>query len=186
MKIFISGKDMEVVIMNYVTRFYFFQAIDLFSGLFYVLGLLLVIVEMFYPGFGIPGIAGLILLIIAVTLTAKSWLDVLIIVFVLAAILCLAFTIIIKTFYKRKGNLSNKLVLGDELNKESGYISTSDYGFLLNKEGVCFSPLRPVGSALIDGKRYDVVTKNEFLEKGEKIKVVEVKGTSIFVTKINE
>mgnify|MGYP005843980845 FL=1 len=175
---------MGVLIMNYVTRFYFFQAIDLFSGLFYVLGLLLVIVEMFYPGFGVPGIAGLILLIVAVTLTAKTWLDVLIIVLVLAAILSLVFTIIVKTFYKRKGNLSNKLVLGDSLNKESGYISNSDYSFLLDKEGVCFSPLRPVGSALIDGKRYDVITKNEFLQKGDRIKVVEVKGTSIFVTKV--
>lgn len=170
--------------MNYVTRFYFFQAIDLLSGLFYVLGLLLVVVEMFYPGFGVPGIAGLILLIVAVTLTAKTWLDVLIIVLVLAAILSLVFTIIIKTFYKKKGNLSNKLVLSDSLNKESGYISTADYSFLLNKEGVCSSPLRPVGTALIDGNKYDVITKNEFVQKGDRIKVVEVKGTSVFVTKI--
>jgi len=54
---------------------------------------------------------------------------------------------------------------------------------LLGKEGEALSQLRPSGTALIDGKRYVVVTQGELLEKGTHVRVTDVAGNRIVVKK---
>jgi len=41
--------------------------------------------------------------------------------------------------------------------------------------------LRPSGTAVINGKRIDVVTEGPFVERGSPIKVVEVEGARVVV-----
>lgn len=55
---------------------------------------------------------------------------------------------------------------------------------LMDKEGRAVSHLRPSGIALIDDKRYGVVTRGEMLEKGAHIKVIEVSGNRLVVKKL--
>jgi membrane-bound serine protease (ClpP class) len=55
----------------------------------------------------------------------------------------------------------------------------------IGKEGTAESMLRPSGMALVDGKRMDVVTEGEFLERGVKVKVVAVKEGRLVVKKIS-
>ena len=43
--------------------------------------------------------------------------------------------------------------------------------------------LRPTGKALIEGRRYDVVSDGDFIEQGTAVEVVEVAGTRIVVRK---
>ncbi|MCF8024913.1 MAG: serine protease [Desulfobacteraceae bacterium] len=75
--------------------------------------------------------------------------------------------------------------LKSELSSKSGYASynekTSDY---LGKEGTAATNLRPAGTALIEGKRVDVVTRGDYIEKGSRIKVNAVEGGRIVVKKI--
>ena len=47
------------------------EGISTFQIILFVVGLLLLIVEMFLPGFGIAGGSGVVLLVIAIVLTAK-------------------------------------------------------------------------------------------------------------------
>lgn len=54
---------------------------------------------------------------------------------------------------------------------------------LEGEEGMALSPLRPSGIARLKGRRYDVVTRGEMLEKGTRIKVIEVSGNRIVVTR---
>ena len=54
---------------------------------------------------------------------------------------------------------------------------------VLGKEGEALSQLRPSGTALIDDKRYVVVTRGELLEKGTQVKVADVAGNRIVVKK---
>ena len=49
--------------------------------------------------------------------------------------------------------------------------------------GTAITPLRPSGKAMIDDRRYDVVTRGEFLEKGTPIRVVTAKGARIVVAR---
>ena len=55
---------------------------------------------------------------------------------------------------------------------------------LLGKEGDALSQLRPSGIALIVGKRYDVVTEGDLLDKGTRIKVIDVSGNRLVVKKV--
>lgn len=52
---------------------------------------------------------------------------------------------------------------------------------LQGKTGVASSDLRPSGFCSIDGRRLDVVTSGEMIEKGQNVRVVEVKGNRIVV-----
>jgi len=52
---------------------------------------------------------------------------------------------------------------------------------LLHKTGTALSPLRPAGFARIDGRRVDVVTRGEMLDQGVVVRVVEVQGNRVVV-----
>jgi membrane-bound ClpP family serine protease len=55
---------------------------------------------------------------------------------------------------------------------------------LTGAEGVCETPLHPSGIARLGGRRYDVVTRGEMLEKGAAVKVIEVSGNRIVVKQV--
>jgi membrane-bound serine protease (ClpP class) len=52
---------------------------------------------------------------------------------------------------------------------------------LLDQTGTALTGLRPSGTALIDGKRVDVVTEGPFIERGSPVKVVAVEGMRVVV-----
>src|SRR5579863_5389164 len=52
---------------------------------------------------------------------------------------------------------------------------------LLDQTGTALSPLRPAGTADIDGKRVDVVTEGQMIEPGAKVRVVAVEGMRVVV-----
>ncbi len=74
--------------------------------------------------------------------------------------------------------------LSTSLTKESGVVSQSpELEGYLGMDGEAVSDLRPSGTALINGKRLDVVTRGEYLEKSSKINVLSVTGNQIIVEK---
>jgi membrane-bound ClpP family serine protease len=56
---------------------------------------------------------------------------------------------------------------------------------LLHQSGVAHTPLRPSGTAVINGKRVDVITEGPFIERGAPIKVVAVEGVRVVVRALN-
>jgi membrane-bound serine protease (ClpP class) len=75
----------------------------------------------------------------------------------------------------------NRLVLGAEERSDAGYRAVSKYDDLLDATGTSFTPLRPGGTGLIDGRRISVATEGDFIDKDTPIKVVEVEGNRIIV-----
>ncbi len=70
-------------------------------------------------------------------------------------------------------------------NASEGYqatIFTNDE--LKLKNGIAASDLRPSGKIEIDGEYHDAQTDGEFIMRGEKIKVVDVKNTYLIVRRI--
>jgi membrane-bound serine protease (ClpP class) len=57
---------------------------------------------------------------------------------------------------------------------------------LLNQTGSALTPLRPSGTAIINGKRVDVVTEGAMIERNAPVKVVAVEGMRIVVRAVNE
>ena len=64
-----------------------------------------------------------------------------------------------------------------------GEIGT-DQPELLNQTGSAMTSLRPSGTAIINGKRVDVVTEGALIEKGTPVKVVAIEGLRVVVRAI--
>ena len=52
---------------------------------------------------------------------------------------------------------------------------------LLNQTGQALTKLRPSGTAIINGKRVDVVSEGAFVDAGQSVKVVAVEGLRVVV-----
>ncbi|MBL9126358.1 MAG: hypothetical protein JNL97_01865, partial [Verrucomicrobiales bacterium] len=52
---------------------------------------------------------------------------------------------------------------------------------LLNQSGSALTHLRPSGTALIGGRRVDVITEGSMVERGSPVRVVAVEGMRVVV-----
>lgn len=55
------------------------------------------------------------------------------------------------------------------------------YREYLNKRGTTLSPLRPSGTALIEGKRVDVIAEGAFVDTGVEVEVIQADGNRVVV-----
>lgn len=55
---------------------------------------------------------------------------------------------------------------------------------LLGKEGVTYTPLRPAGVAIIDGRKVDVVTLGQFIDQNVPVRVIDNSGNRVVVKTI--
>lgn len=148
-----------------------------------LLGFALVVVELFVSGFGVPGIAGIGLLIAGVVLAADSLAEGLLLTVVIVVLLCLLLSVSLRS--ASKGRLSKTpLILSNSTAKEDGFTSASDMSYFLGREGVATTNLRPAGSGDFDGVRLDIVTMGEFIDKGERISIAQVEGNRIVVKRV--
>ena len=161
---------------NFVYNIGLLQAILLFAGFIFIF------IEMFNPGFGIPGITGIILLIIGVIVTANSLLQALVMALIIIIILGVALYFVMRS--ASRGKLNKKLVLPDSMKKDQGFSSVESYDQYIGKEGIALTILRPSGSAEFDGIILDVVTEGKFIPKDSKVKVIEVTGRRIVVREV--
>jgi len=160
----------------------FLPDITVLTVLLLIVGFGLVLLEMHIPGFGLPGIAGAICLILAVVLTAENFAQALVMALGILAILGIMLGVVL-TFFT-KGKLFKPLILPDEQKKEHGYISSSDLDYLLGKTGVAVTDLRPTGSVDIDGVKFDVISEGEYIHKGTNIEIFKVSGVKLLVKKV--
>lgn len=160
----------------------FLTTITLIPAVILIFGLLLVIVEMFHPGFGAPGITGLLLLTIGIVSTARNLLEAAVLIVIILAILGIALAIVLKSAIK--GRLSKVLILNESLKRESGFVSTEELENFLGIEGTALSTLRPAGVAEFEGTKLDVVSQGDFISKGAKVKIIKVEGRRVVVSEI--
>jgi len=72
--------------------------------------------------------------------------------------------------------------LRETLSSENGVVSQSpELESFMGREGKSVTDLRPGGTAIIDDKRLDVVSRGEYIEKDSNLTVVEVTGNQIIV-----
>lgn len=162
--------------------FSFIIDIELWKALLLVFGLAFVIFEMFHPGFGAPGITGAILLVASIVLISKSFVQSLILIIFILIFLSVILAAVIRS--AKKGRLSQILVLDDSLDKQSGYSATEDLTSMLGKSGVALTILRPAGTAIIDGTKFDVVTEGEFINSSQEVKIIKIEGRRVVVKAI--
>ena len=146
-----------------------------------IVGYCLVVVEMYIPGFGLPGISGLICLIVGIFfLSGGSVLTGLLVTLIVVALLCVALTISMRS--AAKGRLAKSRFVLKETSTSPDE-QDGPMGYYVGKSGTAKTILRPAGVAEIDGVRLNVLTDGDFIDENAKIVVERVEGNRIFVRK---
>ena len=148
-----------------------------------LVGILLLIVEMFTPGFGIPGGLGIAALIAAIVLRADTFTNAMVTLCIVLVILLICGVFFFRSF--QKGKLSRSpIVLNEEISASSSSLADEKRQELVGKTGVVLNPLRPAGIAEFGGERLDVVSHGEFVEKGHTVRIDKVEGVRILVSEV--
>lgn len=150
-----------------------------------LLGMLMLALEIYTPG-GLLGAVGALFLIAANLVIyqshGKEWLGVSVAVTLIGVVIAG----VVGFAYLPRSSLGRAITLDVRQASDQGYISVNArHQHLLGREGIAETPLRSAGVAVIDGKRYDVVARNAYVEAGTRIRVVAVEGGHIVVRPVD-
>ncbi len=145
-----------------------------------IIGILVIIVEVVVPTGGIlafvsTGLIGGSLYLVFTRVSTLAG-----VVFVVADLIVIPASVFIGFKLLARSPVSLRKRLSSEDGVQSQSPELEQY---LNREGVAVTDLRPSGVVLIDGKRLDVVSRGEYLEKTSNVVVIAVTGNQIIVTK---
>ncbi|MBN1421700.1 MAG: hypothetical protein JXP34_23200 [Planctomycetes bacterium] len=143
-------------------------------ALLYVLGLGLLMAELFIPTGGILGVIATLGIGYSIyqIYTESAWIA------ALAVVTTIAYVIFLIQFWTRR------LAHRGALTQEESVASDRRFDDLLGREGTALTALRPAGFADIDGARVPVVSEGKFMEKKARVRVTDVKGNRVVVTEL--
>lgn len=163
----------------------------------FVVGMALVALEIFVlPGFGLPGVAGVALVLVSLVLSMLKlpppdvpdltinyqmlsralWT----VIFVFAGFAVVAWTI---SVYLPSIPLLGRLVLDPGKGGPGAAAAAAAEESLMGRTGEAITDLRPAGTALIGGRRVDVVTEGEYIERNAAVRVIALHGNVHTVTR---
>jgi membrane-bound serine protease (ClpP class) len=161
----------------------------------FFIGIALLAVEILViPGFGIAGISGIIMVLIGLVLSFQDFTipitpyDVETFVKNIFTIMCsllgsgIAIFLLIK--YMPGIPIFHRLVLTASETAQGGYVIPSQpegEDDLTGRKGKAVTILHPTGKIEVNNHTLDVVTDGEYIEKGQAVEIVEVRGNRIVV-----
>lgn len=170
---------------------YLLGLVEVWEILLFILGVGLIILELFlFPGFGVAGISGLVLVIFSLiaALVGNVGFSFPPVSEMMPSIYTLAFTMIVLAVSALVMarifpgiSTTNVLILTPELRSSEGYTTASTHSEYLGRVGVALTDLRPSGAMLLDDERVDVITAGEYIDQGVPVRVVDVSGTRVEV-----
>lgn len=175
-------------IMTLASLAVYFNVVGLETWLPVVLftaGLLLIILEVFIPDFGLVGITGIVLLVSGLYLTIGD-LNQTVRDLSLSVVITAGLIIYLVRHGYSLTNV-NKLILHNDAPKTEQVEKTEKHAIHAGMKGEAATPLRPSGKATFeeDSHLFDVLSIDGHILKGTSIVVDAVKGTKITVKKIN-
>jgi len=170
-------------------------------GLF-ILGLILIVVELFViPGFGVAGFAGILLSITGLVLSMVDnivfdyqfqWQEAVraVLQSFLVVSVSIFLSLVLSLYLSKKVLTSSRFsqfVLDSTQNKDEGYIGVETrQRDLVGKTGMAHTVLRPGGKVLVEGEIYDARSEIGFVDKGEKVRVIQYGTSQLVVIKEEE
>jgi len=161
----------------------------------FFIGIVLIAVEiLFIPGFGIAGIPGIILILIGAILSFQDFTiprtpyDVDLFIMNIFTVMCSLIGSGIAIFLLFKFipgmPLFSRLVLTTSETAQGGFVIPSQPAGgsdLKGAKGIALTALHPTGKIEVNNNTLDVVTDGEFIEKGQTVEIIEIRGNRIVV-----
>jgi membrane-bound ClpP family serine protease len=173
--------------------------LDLLGVLLFVLGLVLIALEIFVlPGFGVAGISGVLLVVFSLALvalekrpqTSAEWMALLGMMgqFGLALLGALLLAVVLVSYLPSIPYL-NRLILRPKAEAEvtgepAPEAVRPETAALLGAIGVAATPLRPAGKVKLGDEYIDVVAEGAYVEPGSRVQVVEIEGNRVAVKEV--
>jgi membrane-bound serine protease (ClpP class) len=166
--------------------------------LLFFIGVSLIVLEIFViPGFGIAGIAGLILTIgsLILVMLDNNALDFTFvnpdeIIIASAATLIGLFGGVLLIFFGgfkfTQTKAFKRIALQNVQDRKEGYTSNFQVQSFLGKKGITYTILRPSGKIIIDDNIYDAYTRGNYIDKDVEVIVIEESGTSLKVKEVSK
>ncbi|GBF33173.1 hypothetical protein DCCM_2270 [Desulfocucumis palustris] len=156
------------------------------SVLAFITGIIALVLEIFViPGFGVAGVAGIILIGWGVLLLSVDFTQATAALGVALVATVVLFGLGIKLFSKLK--LWQRITLQDKQNSASGYVApVSEPDISPGMVGTALTPLRPAGAIEINGMRLDAVTSGEYIPPGSRVRIVKLEGTRMVVRVVTD
>ncbi|MHC4476085.1 MAG: NfeD family protein [Planctomycetota bacterium] len=157
-----------------------------FAVFLYLVCAALIVAEVFVPSGGLITILALACLIGGVAIffqysNVAGYVGLVIAPIMIVSVLITAYKIFPKTRFGRAVTLSPP-----EREQGDAIPDTSELEGLLGREGTVITPLRPVGMCDLGGERIECVAESGFVDKGKKVKVIDVESTQVTVRVIEE
>lgn len=177
----------------YFTPLYLTGYAQNWEVLLFVLGLIFIVFEIFVvPGFGIPGILGILFVLAAMVLAMVgnvrfNFEDVPLreafraVMTVLGGMgMSLVLIIYLSSRIGKRGFLRNVALNTDQ----EGYVSVSmEPASLVGRIGVAATDLRPSGRVYLEGEYYDANSLKGFVDKGDEVQVIRYESFQLYVRK---
>jgi membrane-bound ClpP family serine protease len=146
----------------------------------------LIVAEVFVPSGGLISICALACLIGGIAIffhhsIIAGWIGVGIAAIMIPSVLVVAYRIFPKTRFGKSVTLTPP-----ERQQGDAIPDTDKLKDMLGAEGVVLTPLRPVGMCDFSGQRFECVAESGYVDKGNKIKVINVESTQLTVRIIEE
>ena len=181
---------------------------DWLEVVLFVAGVAFLLVELFvFPGFGVAGLTGILLMFASVILASHTFIipntttelaafgNTLLVVLISMSVVTVA--VIMLTWMFGEVPVLGRLALRQpsvqsavedthtELPPVASQQHASDLlAISVGDEGIADSPLRPAGIARFDNQFIDVVTEGTFVEAGERVRVLSISGNRVVVRDI--
>jgi membrane-bound ClpP family serine protease len=158
----------------------------IFAVFLYFVCAVLIVAEVFVPSGGLISILALGCLVGGIAIffqysVVAGWIGVGIAVVMIPVVLVIAYKMFPKTRFGKSVTLNPpKREQGDAVP------DTARLKELLGAVGVVITPLRPVGMCDLSGRRVECVAESGYVEKGKKVKVIDVESTQLTVRIIDE
>ena len=147
------------------------------------IGVVLLFIEIaLLPGFGAAGIPGIVLIVAGIGLVwVKFGLESSLIYASATIALTIPLAILGLWLFPRT-RVGKSFILDTAANRTDGF-QAPPQGLinLVGKSGKSITPLRPVGAALINDQRVDVVTLGDFIDAEVEVEVILVEGNRVVV-----
>jgi membrane-bound serine protease (ClpP class) len=152
-----------------------------FAVFLYLACAALIIAEVFVPSGGIISICALACLIGGLAIffrhsTIAGWTGIVIAVIMIPSVLVVGYKILPKTRFGK-----NVTLAPPQRPQGDAVPDTAELKELSGAVGVVITPLRPVGMCDFSGQRIECVAESGYVDKDEKVKVINVESTQVTV-----
>ena len=153
-------------------------ALNIIMILCFIVGSGLIILEAFIPGFGVAGIFGIILEVVALWATWRLHGVPTALIALLAVLILIGFTVFLSYRSAMNGRLSRSPLILKETEAADAAATPEQW---IGQEGVTVTSLRPAGQIDINGVRLNAASSGDFIPKGVAVLVTGTEGDHLVI-----